>query len=1001
MQTKLPHLSSVGRSLKGSLFLMATALAAQPVPPAIEPANPEEILSLSPFSVNASADVGYQAGNTTSGSRLNAKLKDTSAPVSVFTEEFLSDFGLTSIEEVMSYAVNFERDFEDSNAGFNAPSQRGTSAATAPFRVRGLIGSFAVDLVESGVPQDNFNIERFEVSSGPNSVLFGLGAAGGTVSLTSKQANLNRERTRVKATFGSWNLQRFELDANQILLPRKLALRINALETSEDGWRNWDFRKSRRVAAAVTYKPLPDTVVRFAWDAGNHARSTSWPWPAGDGITTWLAAGKVVKDGFNATPDAAVGINRVDTAVRWTFFDNSGVAFNLQNELQTFLGTGRPGDALLDEALWPVDVSFSGPGSRLRGFYRNYSMKVEHKIGDLILEAAYLHTFNKSYANGWAVPGNSINLRADPNLTLPNPAGSGTVANTYAGQAYLENTWRPEDTAFGNDVFRLTGAYELDLKRFGRHRIAGLLETGRIEQTRHIFQEILVNQNGVPINNVGTPENATNQLWRRHYASLGDFGNYYMSTPDVALTPFTVGANTFSSRYVANGENGNSRDIKLTDTMMIATQNYFLNDRLVTTLGYRSDRVKFRNGITRRLAATDPLVTAKQKVANEWNIADGEYATTAFSPTTFTAGAVVHLTKDRRLSAFYNQSNNVGAPSFTARIMPPGSPPTYVLPEMTDGDSKDYGIMIDVLGDDRFFIRATAFQTTYLGSTPVQPGNHPFQATGTAVPNTTTAITINGTGGAIATGLNALVTYGRISAATADNWRVGPNAFSIDVASEGYELELIANPNKHLTVRASFSYSDRGRENFMKEQNPYVPALKEFLGSVNSAGVLITNSATGITLPAKDYMIAAIDEFIEDTGTNQEQSFGSRPYKLNLNARYSFSEGRLKGLAVGGAVRWQDKNYMQKDLRETVNGVTNPDFGREYYGDDFENWDFFTTYRARLPFIKQPVTLQINIRNAFNQDRVQPAKLVADFSALRRVYLNEPRSLRLSAEFQF
>jgi len=61
---------------------------AKPVPP-LSPAAPsplpataapDDAIVLSPFEVKTGDDSGYQAGNTTSGSRLNTKLKDTSAP---------------------------------------------------------------------------------------------------------------------------------------------------------------------------------------------------------------------------------------------------------------------------------------------------------------------------------------------------------------------------------------------------------------------------------------------------------------------------------------------------------------------------------------------------------------------------------------------------------------------------------------------------------------------------------------------------------------------------------------------------------------------------------------------------------------------------------------------------------------------------------------------------------------------------------------------------------
>src|SRR5215211_1137502 len=69
-------------------------------------------VELSPFEVRAENDVGYQAANTTSGSRLNSRLKDTPASVSAFTPEFLSDIAATNLEEMLGHATNVEIDVE-------------------------------------------------------------------------------------------------------------------------------------------------------------------------------------------------------------------------------------------------------------------------------------------------------------------------------------------------------------------------------------------------------------------------------------------------------------------------------------------------------------------------------------------------------------------------------------------------------------------------------------------------------------------------------------------------------------------------------------------------------------------------------------------------------------------------------------------------------------------------------------------------------------------------
>jgi outer membrane receptor protein involved in Fe transport len=102
-------------------------------------------------------------------------------------------------------------------------------------------------------------------------------------------------------------------------------------------------------------------------------------------------------------------------------------------------------------------------------------------------------------------------------------------------------------------------------------------------------------------------------------------------------------------------------------------------------------------------------------------------------------------------------------------------------------------------------------------------------------------------------------------------------------------------------------------------------------------------------------------------------------------------------------MRWQSKNYMQKDLSATVGGQPNPNFGRKYYGKPQEIWDFFATYRTKVALLGgKNVTFQLNVRNAFDQSRVLPAKYTGtDFVFLRRVYLNDPRSFRFSTEMEF
>ena len=61
----------------GIITLPLAAQTATPPVPSAPAAGERPVVELSPFEVRADNDVGYQAANTTSGSRLNSRLRDT------------------------------------------------------------------------------------------------------------------------------------------------------------------------------------------------------------------------------------------------------------------------------------------------------------------------------------------------------------------------------------------------------------------------------------------------------------------------------------------------------------------------------------------------------------------------------------------------------------------------------------------------------------------------------------------------------------------------------------------------------------------------------------------------------------------------------------------------------------------------------------------------------------------------------------------------------------
>ena len=934
-------------------------------PPASAPANAAAVpdataaptsspVELSPFEVRAEDDSGYQAANTTSGSRLNSRLKDTPAAVSPFTKEFLSDIGATDLESMLAYATNVEREVEDSTNGFNNPPGRDSTGNDFRFRVRGVAGSSSVNYAQSAVPVDLYNIERAEMTSGPNSILFGLGAPGGTVSLASKFAQLRRTATAAKSVVGSWDYFRHELDHNHVLVRGKLGLRLLGLYQDAKGWRQWDLNEQRRLTGAFSYQPFTKTVIRGSYQGGNSANNTSLPWNAADSVTSWLAGGRPAVDGTAIPTTTAFG-----TGNRYTFVGQDNAVFNFRSEL---FSQRAPSTTLVSPTLMGYAYNLTGPGGVRTQSFNEWQLKIEQRFSRTVAaEFAYFHNVNRILTRGNVNP--NLFLTGDPNPNIPSPTLA-VVPNPRARQLYLEDNWSRDPFKDRNEIYRLSASWEPNFgKWFGRHRLAGLAELTKQDRIRRWQNEILVNQDNVAISTATNPEAAANQPWRRRYVTEGDFSTYYAGDPTQTIPSFTIGANTYHSHFAARTRS-NSHTIQEAYSLMLAAQSFWLKDRLVTTLGYRVDPIEFQTYDQARISdPRDPRYTSGRFALNEWDF-NGAIAVNTYRPKTFTAGAVLHVLP--RLSVFYNESKNSGTPRLDRTVLPTGK-----TPPPTEGLGHDVGLMIDVLGDDRLFFRFGAFETRQTKDAAIIPD-------GLSV-NTSTSLG----GTAMVNIYNVLLAAGRITPAQFDSELKFYNAATIDAVTKGWEAEFIANPTKTLTLRLGVSYSERKRENFFEEIYGY---FAEWEPKWRAAA-----AGDATLLAAVNQQLANAHENIDAMAALQNSGFGTRPYKANLTARYRFAEGKLKGLFVGGAGRYQSRNLTRISQLN----------GREIWGTPTVFADTFAGYRFTVPGRKIPMNVQLNIRNMFNSYLVGVGRLNAQENGYLRIYLNEPRNYRLTVGADF
>jgi len=220
--------------------------------------NDEEIVRLSPFAVEERADIGrYQAVEASSGSRIRMNLMDSTQSISVVTNEFMTDIGTDRLLDAVKYV-----------AGIGASTQ---PHALDVMNVRGFQNYGAtIDGFSqfNWVNQDPIIVDRIEVVKGPNAIIAPQGLPGGVVNNVSKRP-LFTNKGYLSYQVGRWDANRAELDANYVVRPDKLAVRIVAANTDADDYGRGNFHTNTTVMPMFTYRFSPTTELTVQLQAYN------------------------------------------------------------------------------------------------------------------------------------------------------------------------------------------------------------------------------------------------------------------------------------------------------------------------------------------------------------------------------------------------------------------------------------------------------------------------------------------------------------------------------------------------------------------------------------------------------------------------------------------------------------------------------------------------------------------------------------------------------------
>jgi outer membrane receptor protein involved in Fe transport len=526
-----------GLALAWPATLLPGAEAASP-PPA--PASKEEIVELSPFTVNTSRDVGYVAENTLAGSRLNSELRDTASSVSVFTKEFLDDAGITDLAGLLQYAVNAEMDTSENKAGNEQNPVSNAERLTPTILVRGLAASLGLDYFTSITPTDPYRVGRYEDSRGPNSILFGIGAPGGFLNQASKVATTRGNNASIRYGLGSWSRSRLELDGNTVLRKDQLAVSLAAVQQENGGWRQFDFQDKKRIFGSITFRPTRTLSFSAMGETGRDIGAVMRSTVESEETLAWydnrqaLGVTAVTFTPNNTLPTAAqlaVGVTARDAARtgnnhRAIFIENDGTVFDnvgafltgTYNNAAVRAPNGTPGATasslrINDPAFYPRSMNAAGPGMFRHQSVRNYTLTADWQASrNLAFNLA--HNYQFTTAKVTLMTGSEPTLRGDPNRTL----GVGGAPNPYAGRLYFDGNWRRDVHVGDARETRLSASYNLDTrsKWFGRHRVAAMVsQSAQFDRRANSWLAFA----GRPFN--ATPNNVNNRITVRNYITEG------------------------------------------------------------------------------------------------------------------------------------------------------------------------------------------------------------------------------------------------------------------------------------------------------------------------------------------------------------------------------------------------------------------------------------------------------------------------------------------------
>lgn len=568
-----------------SLSAFASGQSASPT--ASTAASEEETITLSPFSVQASGDVGYKSRNAVSATRLNKPLVETPMPIEVITHEFIDDVGATNLRDALRYSAGVvlrsQNDAYSSSANgannsiatslgggtssLNAQNRQGVTAnfGGATYKIRGFVTPSTLrDGFTKRTQTDAIGVDRVEVVRGPSALLYGIGSFGGIVNDLPKRP-LFVTRNYVEAGVGDRDYLRAAFDSTGPLVDKKLAYRVmGAAQQNDVDQTGIGKATTRFLEPVITYRPYDGTQILADLELMNYKET-------GNGF-------QVVHQIF--TPNAS----------------DIPAAFPLDGSALTYDSNGKAVPAA--SRIEPRTAKLSGPDTYAKTDNYNLQLDLEQKLGTHLFFKAGInlyHADNGLQQVGAQLQTQTVGLSNRVNVKPDDWGKFSSLAQT------ITERWRAPILARNGFIYtdKSLLAYEWQRNESEDKSLQSRFEL-------HGTWEFLGGKQSILVGRTDTKRDTLTHVWQEtdfNYRSPSDFAplRFGETQKDPAKTPQTPLTKQPGSEDFA-WEQG---------TYGVLNSSLF-SDRVNIIAGIRHDRADAR---TNNLSATDALASVSDRSA--------------------------------------------------------------------------------------------------------------------------------------------------------------------------------------------------------------------------------------------------------------------------------------------------------------------------------------------------------------------------------------------------